>query len=285
MFAKTIAEFVNHATGTSDVVFPEKVGIAMFAPRLAASVWSRLTTEPYKALETLSHWNTATPAEKAQSKMIAKNAGETVATFAAMLAVNQAMVSLMGSDEKVNMTDPSKPDFLKFKTKGGNTIDISGGMIPAVKLIGNILHMANTTKKERHGDSIGDKDQKLIGDYARGKLSPVASTAVEIATKHDYSGNTMPWSDAEPAHKYNHKLTWKEYLWSQAPIPVAEAARDVYRSMEEKGMSEPQINDILTGIFIGAVGGGIGAKVGMPMHEHVEKPTSTKPHRAGHTVK
>lgn len=48
---------------------------------------------------------------------------------------------------------------------------------------------------------------------------------------------------------------------SQAPIPVAEASRSFYESMKERGASDLQINEILTGIMKGVISGGTGAKV------------------------
>lgn len=73
----------------------------------------------------------------------------------------------------------------------------------------------------------------------------------------------MPWSDDKPLNKYAHKLDWKEYLLnSQAPIPVAEASRSFYESMRERGASDLQIEEILTGIMKGVISGGTGAKVG-----------------------
>ncbi len=59
------------------------------------------------------------------------------------------------------------------------------------------------------------------------------------------------------------KLTWGKYLLQQqTPIPVAEAVKSVAESMKESGMTQPQVMDILNGIGMAVVAGGIGAKVG-----------------------
>lgn len=261
--AKEIASIVNHATGTHKIPVPEAIGVAVFAPRLEASRWERMIVEPAKAVVTFTDWKNATPSEKAAAKIISKRAGAIAATYFAGLAINQGLLSASGSDRKINFLNPLKSDWLKFKFGEDKTIDPTGGMVSSMHFLAKLLELPTTTKQERHGQSVFSEASQEVGQYAAGKLSPFGSTAKEVYTSHDYSGNTMPWSDEPPNHKYNHKLSWKEWLWSQAPIPASEGARDVYREMENKGISEPEIEDYFTGVWVGLVSGGTGARVGV----------------------
>jgi hypothetical protein len=117
-----------------------------------------------------------------------------------------------------------------------------------------------TDQKDLKGKTRKESIFIAVGNYAFNTISPIASTAAEPILRHDFNGNTVPWSNEEPLHG-GHKLTWKEYLWQQAPIPAAEAARDMYTSMEDSGMDKATINDIFTGVFHGIIAGGTGARV------------------------
>ena len=180
------------------------------------------------------------------------------------LAINNAMLIAAGSQQRVNFTDPTKKDWLKFKG-GDSNIDVSGGIISTVDFLGHLLYLPTETNKElsvdEHSNRV-DAFTKLGSNYAFSKLSPFASTGKEVLTAHDYLGNTMPWSDDKPKNKYAHKLDWKEYLLTeQAPIFIASGAQATYESMRDRGMSDAQINDILTGIVKGAIEGGTGTHV------------------------
>jgi len=260
--AKEIATLVNHSTGTSKVPIPETVGTAIFAPRLEASRWARLIGEPTKAVTTFTNWKNATPSEKAAAKIIAKGIGAMSATYIASLAVNQGLLSASGSDKKINFTHPLESDWMKHKI-GDKTIDVTGGLVSSMHLLSVLISLPFLDKKELKGETQADKLYETTGKYLRGKLSPFASTGADVLTQHDFAGNTLPFSDAPPAHKYNHKMTWKEYLFSQAPIPVSEGARDVYTEMHDKGVSEPQIEDYFTGLWIGMVSGFTGTRIGV----------------------
>lgn len=282
--AKEIASIVNHATGTHKIPVPETVGTAIFAPRLEASRWERMIVEPVKAVTTFTNWKDATPAEKVQAEFVAKRAGAIATTYFAGLAINQGALSVTGSDKKINFFDPLKSDWLKFKW-GDKSFDTTGGMVSSMHLLAKLLKLPFTTQQERHGESVFEKATETTGQYVRGKFSPFASTSTEVYTSHDYSGNTMPWSDEKPLHKYNHKMTWKEYLWSQAPIPASEGARDVYMEMENKGLSQPRIESYFTGVWVGLVSGGTGTRVGVEPKEPIpyrqSRPDASRQERRG----
>lgn len=273
---KEIAKNVNHATGTSDVNFPSGINTAFFAPKLEASRWARIITQPAKAINTFSKMaeskfsdREVPEHEKAAAKLVARRAGTMIATYAGLLAVNQAILSATGSKKKINFTNPLDNDWLKFKI-GDKTVDVSGGIVSTLHFIASTLALASQSKGELHGKTVREKAFSNIGNYATGKFSPFAQTAFQTYTAHDFLGNTMPWSNKPPEHKFNHKMTWKEWLWTQAPIPAAEAAKDVYQSMEKRGVKQAKIEEIFNGISIGLVSGGTGARIG------VDYPKTTK---------
>lgn len=258
---KEIAKLVNHATGTAKVKLPEATGTLFFAPRLEASRWAKLIVQPAKAIATVTHWSTASLADKAAARIVAKRSGEVIATYVAALAANQGILSLTGAKQKINFINPTDPDWLKFKM-GDKTVDLTGGMVSALGFISHLVNIAIESQSDLKGKKRSDLLYSAVGKYARGKLSPFASTAADFATHHDYGGNTLPFSSDKPG-PFGHHLTWKEYILNQqTPIPVAEAIKDVTTQMQERGMDKPTIDMIMEGIIVGVVSGGTGARVG-----------------------
>lgn len=260
-YAKTMATMVNHSTGTSKIPVPEGIGVAIFAPRLEASRWSRLIVQPAKAIGTLTNWKNSTPSQKAAAKIVVKRTGEMFATYAALLAANQGMLIATGSKQRLNLTNPSDSDWFKFKL-GGENVDVSGGMVSTMDFMAKLVQASRGDKRELKQDKQAQAVFRDIGKYGRGKLSPFGSTAFDFFTHHDFSGNTVPGFNDKPDNRFAHKMTWMEYLTQrQTPIPVSEAFVDIAHQMEEKGMERDMIGAILHGIFVGVMSGGTGARI------------------------
>ena len=258
---KEISKLINNSTGATKIIVPKPLGVAFFAPRLEASRWQRLLIQPAKALKVFSNWNKYTPSEQAAAKITAKRSGEMMATLAGLLAANQALLSLSGSKQNINMTDPEASDWLKFKI-GNKTIDATGGIVSTSKFIAGLIITSLESQKRLHGKERSDKIFNLLGSYVRGKLSPFASTLFDFATHKDYAKNVLPPFSDKPGKGKEH-LTWREYLLQQqTPIPIAEAVKDINESMKEKGMKEPDITDLIGGIFTGTESALTGARVG-----------------------
>lgn len=257
--AKEIAKLVNHSSGTTELTAPKVANTAFFAPRLELSRWQRLTTDPAKAIVTMTKWKEATPAEKAQAIRVAKNAGQLAATYMAALAANSGLLAAAGSKQKINYTDPLKTDFLKFKVGKDKTVDVSGGMLSTFDFISSMLGAAVLPKKELpNGKQRSDVMASEAWKYGTGKLSPFAGTIKDVATQKDFSGNTMPFSNDKPS-KGGHKLTWSEYLTNeQTPIPVAE----FFKTMQQKGASQSEMSAIAQAALSAAIVGGTGAHIG-----------------------
>ena len=267
--AKSISQMVNAATGTVDTQFPSIVNSAFFAPRLEASRWKRLVKTPLKTAETISNWKNANVEDKVAAKLAMKRTGETLATMSAMLAVNSALLSLTGSKHKINYTDPTESDFLKFKV-GDKKLDVSGGMLSTTSLIGSLVEtsISEIEKKRGAAPQRAELMYKRLGQKARGMLSPFFATAADFATQRDFMGNVMPFSSDKP-DKRHEKMTWGDYiLKSQLPIPITAAYRDIQDAMKKEGVDAATAKNILSGIITGIVMGGTGAHIG---DAHIKK--------------
>lgn len=259
-----IARLVNNATGATNVKLPEWVNEVTFAGGMEAARWGKLTRNPARAtsiaLKTLFNPEKATTAERVFAKVWASRVGQQVATFAGLLAANAAAQALLNPKNPVNLTNPDKSDFLKFKF-GDVTIDPSSGMLSTAKFMYGMAHDATTNQKNLNGDTRLQAMAKRTFGQARGKAAPLYSTAIDIATQTDYYGNPMPFSPDKP-RAGKHTLSWGEYLWQKAPLPVAEAAHVTEQSALDNGATKLQFKDITKGILLGAFSGSTGFRVG-----------------------
>ena len=188
---KRIAKLVNHSTGTTNLKVSEVAQTAFFAPNLELARWNKLITDPARAVKTFSNWKNATPAEQAEAKVVGKRAVRILATYMGALTVNQGLLLLSGSNQRINFTDPTSSDWLKFKA-GGRTIDLTGGMISLLGFLVRLGKLAGTTDAKR------DADLQEEGKYISGKLSPFASTVNDLRKHHDFRGNTLPFFNDKP---------------------------------------------------------------------------------------
>src|SRR5262249_46050823 len=131
-----------------------------------------------------------TEGEKYLAKQTVKNVAGFAATYMASLALNQAILTLAGSDDKVNFTDPSKGDWLRHKVKG-RSLELTGGLISTIDFLGKLGSVMYQPPRGETGYSAG---AKATGQYLRGKLAPGAALPVELATRTDYSGRPLPFS-------------------------------------------------------------------------------------------
>lgn len=262
--AKSVAQLVNLATGATNLKLPAWVNEASFAGGMEASRWQKLTSSPIEATKTainaLVNPSKATPADRVFAKVWARRVGEQLATYSTLLLANSAIQKTINPTNPVNMTHPDKPDFLKFKL-GSTTIDPTSGMRSTAMFMHTLGQIPFESKKELHGDKrISVAGEKLAG-YARGKLAPLYGTAADVFSGQDFNGNVMPYSNDKPA-KYAHKLTWPEYAWSKAPLPIAEAAGVFYKSAIEHGAHKKTLDDVIKGIMSGGISGTTGFRVG-----------------------
>lgn len=249
---KMIAGMVNNMTGSGPRVIAEKLPASVvFAPKLVASRVARFINEPAQAVNTIIKMGTgdATPADKAALKIYGQHTASMIATYGIGLAVNQALLKVFGAKEDVNFTDSKKPDFLRFKSPSGYTVDPTAGMVSMFKFLSHIVAVPWLSMKEARGDRLSKMADELIKEL-RGKASPFAGVLYDFISGKDFEHNVVPGrNDKVPAGK--EKLTWGQYIAKHlTPIPAQEA-------MVGK---EHSLSDILVGLISGITGFRIGKK-------------------------
>lgn len=259
---KAIAHMVNLSSGTTDAKIPKGADVVMFAPKLVVSQYQRIFSEPAKAVITFAKWKTATEADKLQAKIVARHAGEMVATYLAALAANQAILSMTGSKQKVNFTDPLSSDWMKFKVKDKD-IDASGGMNSSLRFVGSLVEeglRANGAIKTPEKSKPGDVEGRKILQQATNKLSPFAGDIAEGFSGTDIMGHPLPWSSVKPSAG-REKLTWGDYVQGKLPIPLAEGFKSFHDAAKENGVPASTFNKFMQAVLIGGLTGTTGAKI------------------------
>ena len=258
-----IAKLVNNATGATNLKLPEWVNETTFAGGMEAARWGKLTRNPARAaavaLKAIVTPEKATTAERVFAKVWARRVGEQLGTMTALLMANAALQNTINPKNPTNLTNPNDPDFLKFKF-GNLTIDPTSGMRGVAMFMYGMGKVPFKTQKELKGDTRLQAAGKSVFGYGRGKLAPLYSTVADFVTQQDYNKNPLPFSKDKPTPGH-HKLTWGEYLWQKAPLPVAEAATVTYKSAEESGADKVTLRHVFNGFLSGAISGGTGFRV------------------------
>lgn len=254
---RMLASMINNATGVGSKTISDKIPSKLvFAPKLVASQLGRLIAEPAEAAKVFTKvlLGEAKPSEKAAMKIYAAHTASMVAGYASALALNQAYLSAVGSNQKVNFTDPDKPDFLRMKSASGRTLAPDGGVVSMFKFLKHIAEVPFLSIKEAKGDRLSKMGEIIIREL-RGKSHPSAGIMWDFVSGKDFNKNIVPTSSDRP--KFNkttgemtHKMTWGEYaLKHLTPIPAQEAMH---------GAEHGGVKDILSGIISGITGFRIG---------------------------
>ncbi len=275
--AMNIARIVNNATGATNLKVPEWLNEVSFAGGMESARWGKLLRNPAKSTEValrtivdqVRGTKNVSEGDKVFAKIWARRVGEQLATYVGLLGVNAVIQGMTNPKNPTNITNPKQSDWLKFKF-GDTTIDPTSGMVSTFNFIKGLgmASMENKSVTERTKD-IG---KNALG-YGRGKLAPLYSTAADFAMHTDFYGNPLPFSDEKP-EAGKHKLSWGEYAWQKAPIPVAEAAHVAYQSAIDNGLTKLQVDNIFKGILSGAISGSTGFRVGE--YEEREQPFTDK---------
>lgn len=260
---ESIAQLVNNATGATNTTLPKWTQEVAFAANMEAARWEKLTKNPATAtataLKALITPDKASEADRVFAKVWASRVGWEIATYAGVLGANAAIQSLVNNQNPVNLTRPNDPDFLKFKV-GNTDINPTSGMLGSIQFVNGIANVVTEDQKKLKGDDRFKVLGKNAIGYVRGKLSPGWGTLADVASHTDFSGNVLPfYSDKPKAGK--RQLTYGEYSWSKAPIPVAEAAKRVYEGMIENGMSKPQAENWWAGALAMAEAASTGFRI------------------------
>jgi len=269
---KTIAEIANLSSGTTSVKTGKYTDVVVFAPKLVTSQYQRIFSEPAKAVGTFAKWGASlaspnkiaapTDAQKLQAKMVARHTGEMMATYMIGLAANQAILTMNGSKQKINFTNPLEPDWMKFKIVGKD-VDASGGMNSSLRFVASLMKeglRANGIIKTDEKGKPGDVEGRKILQQAANKLSPLAGDVKELFSTTDNNGNPLPWSSVKPSAG-REKLTWAEYFESKSPIFISEGFKAFNDGAKSNGVPDAKLNNYLEGVVIGILAGTTGAHI------------------------
>lgn len=262
---KQYTNITNHETGSAKPIFREGSNAGkladqmLFAQKLETARWASLHDIAH-ALKVAAGGKNSTMGEKRLAKMVLMRAARLAGAYMGGLLINNIILSVTGSKQKINWTDPTKSDFLDYKIAGKN-IGLTGGMVSLVRFLYSIPRAMFSSKKELHNKSTKDAWVDYTSKYVQGKLSPLAQDAIDVGTHHDYNGNTLPFYNDKPIHSYNKKLTWPEYSTKYLPIPFEGMFDNVKSEMENNGLSKPDAITLTKGIFSGAVEGTLGVQV------------------------
>lgn len=244
--AEAISDAVNHITGIVRGPSPKFSELIAFAPKLQFSRAAFLVGDPVRAAMTAFELAVRksgeiagykgklpkpTPEEVHFAKMELKSKLTIGATFASLLALNQGILMMSGSKQKVNFTDPLKSDFGKFKVAGLN-VSYGNPMITMARLPGRVAALAAARAGKFKGVVYpDDKASSMIGDYFRSQFSPFASLIADQLFREDYQRRQL-WNSNQPEPKRLRAqgiepYTPAEYWTQQAlPIPFQEVARE-----------------------------------------------------------
>jgi hypothetical protein len=273
---KELALWANHATGSGKgpITAHPVISSAFFGPKLAQSYWNRLIGDPLKTVGTWSNWNRATAGEKVVAMQRLRGATAAALTYTGMLAANQALLSATGQKDQINWKDPSQSDWLGFKGWGFR-MSLPGAMHSEINLIGQIIgaqfmkpeDLAKVGIPMPHGKIAEDKLLSLrelyvarqLLSYAKMKATPAFGLEEELRTGHDFMGRPLPWSSDKGTQK-KPPVSWGEYAWSHAPIPLSGAAKYVYEQLRKAGSSVTDASMWIRAAIISAMASTVGTE-------------------------
>lgn len=260
---KNFASWANHATGSGKGPIANIGGGTLFGPKLTQAKVNRLTTDVAQTAKTFANWKNATPGEKAVAWTRLSGATQYLATTLGFLAVNQGVLQALGSKDKVNLTDPTKGDWMAFK--GGGIDGYVPGLHTEIRTLAKIVNIAYTDSQIKgkkkpmvanpalRGESKFGAVAKTLGQYGMGKLEPGIQRGLEVGLGENWLGRPLPWSKS-PGTPKKPRLSPGEYAASIGPIPLEGPIGFVYDHMRKNGASATDSTAILKALII--FGGG-----------------------------
>ena len=258
--AETLSYLFNVATGATNVQIPTVLKEGLFSAPMESARWGRLFKSPAMAadagiriLNNLRKGEDIKPKDKVFLKVWGKRVGQQLAFYSAAIAASAALQNKLYPNNKINLTDPSKKDWMMIKI-ANTTLDISGGILGLAQMLYTLGSVVSQSKSKRNSDEgVGSTLYK----YGVGKLSPAVGDLVEAGVGYDFNGNPLPFRDKKPT-SYGHKLSWGEYLSSKAPIFAEGTIHNIFYGSEEGGLSQSKTEKLLNGALQFAATAGIG---------------------------
>lgn len=253
--AQNLATWANHATGSG------KGGLAsgwtskfLFGPKLTQSKLNRMFVDPLTTVRDILN-PSATVGQKAVAWTRVRGAASYATTLAGFLMANQAYLKSQGSEQSINLTDPTKGDFWSFKIAG---TDLAiPGMHSELRYLAQLMAVPWSDGNRQ------DNLKTLGADYLKSKVSPTVQLGMD-ATGQDFRGRPLPWSSQEFGDKkygskivpvkYLPRYSWPEYLATKMPIPTTGPSKYVYDQFRTNGMSPKDALMSVRGLTISGLG-------------------------------
>lgn len=248
---KNLADWANKATGAARGPIASLGGELLFGPKLTQSKLARVITDPYKTAKTFANWDKATVGEKAVAWTRLSGATQFLAANLGFLALNAGVLSALGRKDKINLSDPTKGDFMAFK--GGGILGNVPGLHTEIRTLSRILAAAFLSRKERRGESRFSKTAQILGQYGMGKLTPTLQRGLEIGFQEDWLGRPLPWSE-DRGTPNKPRLSYGEYAGAIGPIPLEGPISFVYDHLRRTGMGALDSTTLLKALIIGGFG-------------------------------
>jgi len=240
----------------------EVANTVLFAKNLTVAKYQSTILNPTRALGTLLN-SKSSVGEKYVAKITLRRQMEGLAVHAAALALNQFVLATLGSKEKVNVTDPTKPDFLCTKLEDGSYIPLTKSNDQSYKLLASLGEISyKQVIGEKHKSSVLNS----LSTQGRYMLSPIAGTVTDIALKKDVMNNPLAFIGGKDKKKRG--IGFMEYiLRNQTPIPVGEAITHYFKEKYDKNKNNETAKIFLESLGHAILAGGLGTDKKEPIKE------------------
>lgn len=251
-----LARHVNTSTGTfnfkgGNAQAMNTIGKAFWSFKLQAGKAAYTFIDPIDVAANLtkSTWAELTPEQKYKNKLVLKRTGWLLGSGAASLLINQAALSASGSKDNVNFSDPDKDDWLAYKVNGKSIPLITNPMFVYKLIVATIKHHTSDTE-----DTPQKQDEQAFFRTVRAKLHPTLGIVWDLTTGTNAMGQVNPFTQQKEAvakiKEDNPRQGWGEWVGEKfAPIPIAEATREIVDEMKKEGMNDDQVVGILNGFL------------------------------------
>lgn len=280
--AKPIMNVIDAATGEVSLGQAGKyMAKAFLAPKLMPARFKMAVVDPARAVTTFANWKNATAGERSAARFAMRNLTESVAFYHATLAANLGLNIAFGADKKdrVNITDPSRGDWLSFKF-GGLSVRPPNGFIELLRLAGGMTTAYLTPEKKLRGAHPEQRAAARLSDYLRYKFHPTLRVTGEIASGKDLFGRPLPFrgirqhllGEAAKPTEAKPQIEWPEYLIGKGPIPFGGGAREFYDMLREEGINHQDAMAWIKAASVTAL-----EAEGISAHETHESKTANQP--------
>jgi len=232
------------------------------------------------------NWRKATPEQRYAAVEQLTSKALIAGTLYALLNINQGILTATGSKQKVNLNDPMRSDFLKFKAAGSD-FAYGNALITDMRLPASLYRIISSDGGKTKSLVYADESvYTVLGKFARSQLSPFMGTLVDLGFGSDYASRPLPRAgfgllpQDRPVPKRlkaqgYEPYTWPEY-WSEqlSPIPGQELIRSVWQ--HGLGMTKAQVEALEKAVAATTINAATGGRVSEDIPQRQPGPYETK---------